>query len=298
MEQGTDHRVRLARLSRTRHVIMRDHEKGFTLVELLVVIAIIGMLVAVLLPAINSARYAARRTQCQNNLRQMGIAIQNYASRSKGELPPGSPGNSMQGLFSYLLPFLEETVTFDQLELDGRRHHVASERRNPLRYYSISTYVCPSYNFETVIRDPSRADYQKGALTTYQGVGGALVSDRDFTSERSRERTRSQYGAMPHSVTADRKYYSADNESTAYEYGVKNISIKKPGYVTKDRKTKEKTRSFKKLQRFRSGVEGIISALMRRYGLKRCLWKGWKAFQNYVGLSVVTFNLRKIAALL
>jgi hypothetical protein len=52
-----------------------------------------------------------------------------------------------------------------------------------------------------VIRDRARADYQQGALTTYQGVGGAILTDRNYNSERSRQRTRSQYGTMPHNGT-------------------------------------------------------------------------------------------------
>jgi transposase, IS5 family len=107
-----------------------------------------------------------------------------------------------------------------------------------------------------------------------------------------------QYGHAPNKFCGDRRFFSLDNEQLAYQEGVKKVSICKPGYRSKDRKEIEKERWFKTLQRFRAGIEGIISALMRSYGLKRCFWKGWEAFQSYVGLSVVTFNLQKIAQLI
>jgi IS5 family transposase len=135
-----------------------------------------------------------------------------------------------------------------------------------------------------------------GLITQYKVLRGN-PGDGDFLPEIITTHKR-QYGSAPESISADRRFFSESNESTAYREGVKQVSICKPGYRSKQRKLIEKERWFKKLQKFRAGIEGIISTLMRGYGLKRCVWKGWEAFKRYVALSVVTFNLRKIAVLL
>ncbi len=105
-----------------------------------------------------------------------------------------------------------------------------------------------------------------------------------------------QYGKAPWALAGDRRFFSADNEKAAYGSGVKRVSICKPGYRSKERKKIEKNGWFKRLQRYRAGIEGLISGLMRGYGLKRCVWKGWEAFRSYISLNVVTFNLQKIGS--
>src|SRR5262245_17542929 len=95
---------------------------GFTLIELLVAIAIIGILIALLLPAVQQAREAARRVQCRNNLRQIALALHNYHDRC-GAFPPSNVagGNSLQtGWWSWIarvLPELDQQALYAQLDL-------------------------------------------------------------------------------------------------------------------------------------------------------------------------------------
>jgi len=126
---------------------------GFTLVELLVVIAIIGVLVALLLPAIQSAREAARRAQCVNNLKQVGIALQNYHS-ARQEFPVGSdvvmslPLNIdvLSTAFTQLLPFLEQTALADAyIHFDNNGNPVSWTDQTPaVTSTPVSTLDCPS----------------------------------------------------------------------------------------------------------------------------------------------------------
>ena len=105
--------------------------EGFTLVELLVVIAIIGVLVALLLPAIQAAREAARRSQCSNNLKQIGLACLNYES-SKKTLPPGAYILEGSMWSAFLLPYLEETKSMDRMRIE--EGNVNSQWAHPSPY--------------------------------------------------------------------------------------------------------------------------------------------------------------------
>lgn len=115
------------RLASERRFALSSCRVAFTLVELLVVIAIIGVLVALLLPAVQSAREAARRTQCQNQLRQLGLALHNFESQMK-RLPHGSESSAIWGpsAHTYLLPVIEQGTVFDQMT-QGYAHGASAE---------------------------------------------------------------------------------------------------------------------------------------------------------------------------
>lgn len=97
--------------------------RGFTLIELLVVIAIIAILIALLLPAVQQAREAARRSQCKNNLKQIGLALHNYADISPGLLPPGNIATNVGGWgmswYNRILPFVDSAPLFKRLTFSG-----------------------------------------------------------------------------------------------------------------------------------------------------------------------------------
>ncbi|MBN2291431.1 MAG: DUF1559 domain-containing protein [Pirellulales bacterium] len=160
-----------------------NRSSAFTLVELLVVIAIIGILIALLLPAVQSAREAARRMQCSNNLKQMGLALHGYAATWNSAFPPAAVGDGAcrHALFSHMLPYLEMQQIFDQLDFDGNTLHTKANKDQ--KYHVIPAYICPSWPFkpmyregETTIGTPLAA----GGLTLYQGVGGAFPTEAPF----------------------------------------------------------------------------------------------------------------------
>jgi prepilin-type N-terminal cleavage/methylation domain-containing protein len=138
--------------------------QAFTLVELLVVIAIIGILVALLLPAIQAAREAARRSQCQNHLKQITLATLNYENNHK-ELPPiyvyieDDPNRPQHGFHSFILPYLEYSSVHDQYDFKLRW---TDEPNKTLALTPIPEFLCPT---------APPADERKNAGTT--GIFGA-----------------------------------------------------------------------------------------------------------------------------
>jgi prepilin-type N-terminal cleavage/methylation domain-containing protein len=134
------------------------YRRAMTLIELLVVIAIIGILIALLLPAIQAAREAARRSSCQNNLKQIGLAVLNY-EQSKKRLPPGAVWEeekiSRGSIFVYLLPLLEQPALYDAFDFKQTNiNHTRLGGSGPLIASTvIDVLICPSDERETYYYD-------------------------------------------------------------------------------------------------------------------------------------------------
>ena len=161
--------------------------RAFTLVELLVVIAIIGILVALLLPAIQSAREAARRTQCTNKMRQIAIALVNFHDTNK-HLPPGlsdepdtdstTPNTNHYaelGYIPYILPFIEESALFDQMRL--KCHWNEDPNYTVTTTNAVPQFHCPSQEDyqNSFFQPPGSAgtENRSNLLTHYHAVMGA-----------------------------------------------------------------------------------------------------------------------------
>jgi prepilin-type N-terminal cleavage/methylation domain-containing protein/prepilin-type processing-associated H-X9-DG protein len=124
----------------------RRVRSGFTLIELLVVIAIIGVLIALLLPAVQAAREAARRAQCVNNLKQLGIAIHNYHD-VVNKLPWGAGpwGWNDWSTHVMLLPYIEQTNMFNALNFtNGCADNRCGNMNTTAVYNKVKTFLCPS----------------------------------------------------------------------------------------------------------------------------------------------------------
>jgi prepilin-type processing-associated H-X9-DG protein len=168
---------------------MMRQRAGFTLIELLVIVTIIGTLIAMLLPAVQASREAARRMQCSSNLRQIGLAIHHHHT-ALGCFPPGNTNRSAgacpgmaEPTASYstrfgnwaiaLLPYLEQAALFERYDL---RYHNEALENQAVRETLVAEYVCPSESDTRSLNVPATGPgFQAGAkyaAGSYRAVSG------------------------------------------------------------------------------------------------------------------------------
>jgi prepilin-type N-terminal cleavage/methylation domain-containing protein len=182
------------------------HRRGFTLIELLVVIAIIAILIALLLPAVQQAREAARRVQCKNNLKQLGLALHNYHDVHRC-FPPNGVNNVTNtqtwSAQAFVLPYLEGGNLYNQIDFDvgyGHPHNVSPVHVRAMR---IPVLLCPSDpNDRQRVNSSGDAEHYPLSYAVGRGIyevhrtnqsadGGAafaynrVTRDRDFTDGMS-----------------------------------------------------------------------------------------------------------------
>ncbi|WP_437222901.1 DUF1559 domain-containing protein [Planctomicrobium sp. SH661] len=210
-------------------------KSGFTLIELLVVIAIIAVLIALLLPAVQQAREAARRSQCKNNLKQLGLGFHNYMD-THNVLPPGyiqlpnDESNSEWTWVAALLPFIDQAAMFNKLDYNIPSGWTSSDPSNPQykNFIITSTFLpvmtCPSDYTSTAIAYDQMARGNYGASN---GVGNlkyiGLYSGNSWVNRagagpfevNSRTGARDFTDGMSNSILAGELRKSTDNDLRA-----------------------------------------------------------------------------------
>lgn len=163
--------------------MQNEDRRGFTLVELLVVIAIIGILIALLLPAVQAAREAARRMQCGNNLKQIGLALQNYHG-THNVFPYGArPGPYLSSSRSpvrtginwktSILPVLEQGNVFDELDFENGVFTTDWFNNEILKGVVVPAYKCPSSPFDPLLDgDYGASGHEDAQKHEYVGIAG------------------------------------------------------------------------------------------------------------------------------
>ncbi|MBN2294999.1 MAG: DUF1559 domain-containing protein [Pirellulales bacterium] len=197
--------------------MQNKNKKAFTLVELLVVIAIIGILIALLLPAVQAAREAARRMACSNKMKQLGVAVLTYEN-TLNTLPPGAFWNTFDTgankgpILVHLLPFIEQQILYDAFDfnahkIDDQIFSVVAGNGKLIGANVIPTYVCPSDARPSTIKTAGHSS----------GVPDAEVALHNYTASRGASGLANNGGCScthPYNSYAEYTYSKSDSSSS------------------------------------------------------------------------------------
>ena len=201
-----------------------------------------------------------------------------------------------------LVKKLTKQLQVAQRVIDQSKQVVSGNRNIPDRIVSIyDTDARPikkgkpqkptEFGYKVLIQET-----EDGVITGYEVYCGNPADDTLLSD--GLEKHQELFGKAPWGIAADRGFGSKANEELCEKKGVKRISLPKKGRLSKKQKGKEKQPAFRRLQRFRAGIEARISLLKRKYGLGRSLSRGYRGTKTWVGGGIFAHNLQKIASMI
>lgn len=203
----------------------RIGKSGFTLIELLVVIAIIGILMSITLPAVQMVRESARRTQCLNNLRQVGIAIQNYHS-SRKQIPPSRAADHFLTWPVYLLPYVEGNTIY--LKMDVKYPYAVQDADAVQLIPDI--FMCPTRRTAGELSNSETGGLQIGVVADFAGNAGTpefFNSETDWPGAGFDEEVDGVFNsgwARDHTIGGDGGLTSAPKGRYSYKHILDGLS--------------------------------------------------------------------------
>jgi IS5 family transposase len=200
-----------------------------------------------------------------------------------------------------LLESLEHFVPLVEQGITQATRRVLHDEQVPASEKLLSLF---EEHTQIITRHKAGKPREYGRKILMDEVDGGIISRYEVLSETASERSkvpeslkahRERFGRAPFLLAGDRGLYSAENEKTAQQAGVKRVVLPKSGKPSEERKRHEKQPWFKRGFRFRAGIEGRISVLGRAFGLDRCLDHGEEGMKRWVGWGILAHNLRQIS---
>jgi IS5 family transposase len=224
--------------------------------------------------------------------------IMNQAKRVIGEVSQRrkSKIKALRQQLQTMVGRVEQVVRQTKARVFGRNTHLAGKLVSVFEPHT-----------EIIRKGKANRPTEFGNLVMIQEAEQQIITHYEVFAERPSdsallipavEAHQQQLSKTPEMVAADAGFYSAANEKALQEMGVKRVSVPNRNTRSEERRHIQKSRWFRRGQKWRTGCEGRISALKRRHGLRRCLYRGFTGMQRWIGLGVIADNLINIASCL